>query len=1172
MPTASALLPGDPPRLGDFWLAGRLGAGGQGVVYEAYDAEGTRVAVKVLHGDAAGDPELRERFGKEAAAARRVASFCTARVLAVELDAPKPYIASEYVEGPSLRRAVTEGRRFAGDELHRLATAVATALAAVHGAGVIHRDLKPDNVLLGPDGPRVIDFGIARTLEMSLTTTGLVTGTPTYMAPEVFTGQRAGAPADVFCWGAVVLFAASGDDPFRAETLGAVMHRVLSTDPDLGVLPGSLRPLVEAALAKEPSARPTAKELLLGLVNGFHGSDADLLRAGSAEAEPLGRDVAASWAADPALGTLAEDAYGLLGTGERELVPDLLLRMVSAGDGGEITARPLPREEVFAGRTHEEEAGLRRVLEVFGYLLIGRGDDIVLTRPALVQAWPRLRAWVDDERAGLPVHDSIRTAARHWHEHGRREGEVFQGSRLDTALRWAATGRRHIVLNPLERDFLDACTAAVRRRVRRRRLVTVLLAVLLVLTLVAGALAVRQSMVVSAQRDQAVAAQAAATADTLRTTDPAGAMLLSAAAWRVSPTTGTRSVLTSSWAGRERTAFADSEGSGETIRLLSPDGRRLVSVDSGGVRIHDLRTGKRVGGWADLRLGQERVLSASLGPSGRRLVVESTGALRVWDLTTGAVVASRGIRPDLRRENMVVLGAGDRYVVVYEGPGNTIWDTRTGRVIEPPTFMNDRSFSPAGDRVAVATSRHRFQLLRLPEATPIRDWHERGACTGTAMAVAFSPDGRRLACGTKNMITLIDAASGRKLWYADGDGTRLWFSPDGRYLATGADTLGLIRVRDGAPLLTFRAAADAVAFDGSLLRYLVDDTVVGLDVSDLDSPVRLPGSAPSAAAFSPDGRLLATRTGPTVTLWDAARRTRAGDPLPTTGGDFAPAFSGDGRLVAAIDGTVNQLVRVWDTATHAEMAKVTLPGKWYAMSVALSGDGRLLAISAETGRRETGGNGRVLVWDLRGNRAFRTITLDDAFDVVFRPGGRMLLPVEASANRLIDVLTGEPGGPPLGTGGAHAALAELAFSPDGRTLATGDISGRLAFWDVATGRRNGPLLQAQAGPFAQIVFSPRGDVAASIGLDRTLQLWQVATPRKLGQAVTGGEGEYLAAGFTADGSVLRTLDGQGSLREVPVDPGRVIRDLCARAGRTLTEAEWRTYLPDVAYRDPCPRS
>ncbi|MEV2272680.1 serine/threonine-protein kinase [Nonomuraea africana] len=251
------LLPEDPPAVGPYRLLARLGAGGQGVVYLGQAPDGRRVAVKVLQDGLAGD----HRFAKEIDAARRVEPFCIAQVLDASLGG-RPYIVTEYVEGPSLHEAGRHG----GADLQRLAVATATALAAIHRAGVVHRDFKPANVLLGRDGPRVIDFGIARSSGHALTVTSSIVGTPAYMAPEQLAGEPLGPAVDVFAWASVIVFAATGTPPFGNDSLPAVIRRILHDEPHLGDLPGPLRPIVLACLAKDPAARPAMQDVLLQLL------------------------------------------------------------------------------------------------------------------------------------------------------------------------------------------------------------------------------------------------------------------------------------------------------------------------------------------------------------------------------------------------------------------------------------------------------------------------------------------------------------------------------------------------------------------------------------------------------------------------------------------------------------------------------------------------------------------------------------------------------------------------------------------------------------------------------------------------------------------------------------------------------------------------------------------
>lgn len=267
---AESLRAGDPEVIGPYAVVGRLGAGGMGTVYLARDGGGRLVAVKVIRRDLAADPEFRARFRREAEAARRVAAFCTARVLDAQLEGPAPFLVTEYIQGVRLDRAVADAGALDASSLEGLAVGVAAALTAIHAAGLVHRDLKPNNVLLSPFGPRVIDFGIARALDATsaLTQTGAVLGSVGWMAPEQVTGGPVTPAADVFAWGGLVLSAATGRPPFGTGPPEVLAHRILSQQPDLGAVPEHLRKLVAAALHKDPARRPTARELLDRLLGG----------------------------------------------------------------------------------------------------------------------------------------------------------------------------------------------------------------------------------------------------------------------------------------------------------------------------------------------------------------------------------------------------------------------------------------------------------------------------------------------------------------------------------------------------------------------------------------------------------------------------------------------------------------------------------------------------------------------------------------------------------------------------------------------------------------------------------------------------------------------------------------------------------------------------------------
>lgn len=286
--------PNDPIRIGRYDILAQLGCGGMGTVYLGRSPDETLVAIKLIHSHLAMDVEFRARFSREAQAGRRVPPFCSARVLdSGEYDS-RPYLVTEYIDGIPLSQFIDEDGALDLPSLHALALGIAAGLAAIHAAGLVHRDVKPSNIMMTMGGVRIIDFGIARALEdtTGFTRSGVVMGSLGWAAPEQLSGQRPTPAMDIFGWGCVIGFAATGEHPFGGTNPNSQAWRVLNQRPDLTRVPQPIRPLVAWALDPSPQARPTATELLLSLIGAVDAGKVLRESAGKASSGRVSRRAA----------------------------------------------------------------------------------------------------------------------------------------------------------------------------------------------------------------------------------------------------------------------------------------------------------------------------------------------------------------------------------------------------------------------------------------------------------------------------------------------------------------------------------------------------------------------------------------------------------------------------------------------------------------------------------------------------------------------------------------------------------------------------------------------------------------------------------------------------------------------------------------------------------------
>ena len=913
-----------------------------------------------------------------------------------------------------------------------------------------------------------------------------------------------------------------------------------------------------------------------------------------------------------AIARTAELTLQRLATDERAVARVIFLSLTDIGEGTEPTSRRVERSEIVRGPAPAPDGVLAILADARLVSLEER--TVAVAHEALIRHWPRLRGWIEADRAGLLVHRRLTEAAREWNVLDRDQAALYRGARLAAAAERAAEHPE--LLNELERDFVAAGEAAEQRRARRLRALAIGLALV---TLVVTALAVwalDQRSTAQSQRSDArrqareASSLALASASTpLLHSRPDVALLLGMEAVRLSPRPEARSsalgALVAARAPGVRAMLRGHEGIVEAV-VFSPDRRTLAAAGADRtIRLWDVRTHRTIG--PPLRGHADTVRSLAFSPDGRTLASGGDTKVRLWDVAT-------------RRPVGGPLG----------GFGNGVGTVAFGR--------DGRTLAAAAADRGVA-----IRLWNAHTRKPVGRRITAGA--GWIRGIAFHPDGRTLASlGTDGTLRLRDIVGGRPARALPGRyhaNSSLTFSADGRTLAVNLGDRGTVRlwdVRTRRPLGRVDAGRDtlsAIAFSpggGSLATSSGDRGAIRLwdvrPVRPRGRSLTRHGSLVASLAFDVDGRTLASGgVDGTIRLQSVHDRSRLGEPL--TGhrhGVMSVAFSPDGRMLAGGEGIrmvaigphreASVAVRVWDVGTGRQIGRPLRGHKDMVLDIAFAGHGRTLAA--------VGWDGTIRVWDVDAHKqigqlmAPRRVPLAGGpVGIALSPDGRTLASASVgggvrlsnvAASTHVDLArahTSFVGSPAISRDGRTLAVAgyldhrvrfwdvrtharlrrplrgrdsfggSLAFSPDGRMMVVdGPREGTgVRLWDARTGRAIGaPLSGPETG--SRMIFSPDGRTLLSADADGMLRLLDLTSRQPLGPPLRGQAGSIGDMAFSPDG---RTLAASGSDRTVRVwrnllwrNFGELRRQVCALVGNGLSRAEWARFASGIAYHEGCP--